>query len=334
MPEHGHGPHAHESAALRAAYAQSLAPYLSAVSALAAEAIHVQLLRFGGEVPRVGGMGRAVEELASLIQKTQQTADLLGRGDTLRVARRMVGAPPVKPPMPPGVPPGSFPVPFGGGGGVPRVPFNEAVADVLARDPVLLKSAEEVATAYNESHVFSMARAVEQETVARAQKAVAKALHEGEGPVALARNIREIARKAGEDMAGWTRNYAETVSENALATAYSAGRFRQMADTETASVIGALEFVGPNDSSKRPNHRAALGLVAAPDDPVWDVLAPPLGHRCRDGLALVDWLTLKRRGLVLPNGRVRPATIPPGAHPDPGFRHTGRPDRVLYGFAS
>lgn len=335
MSEHGpHAPHGHESPALRAAYAQSMAPYLAAVSTLAAEAIDRELLRFGGSPPRVGGVGKAVEDLARLMQSTQQTADLLGRGDTLKAARRLVGVPPALPPAPPGVPPGSFPGPFGSGGGLPRVPFNEAVADVLARDPVLLANAQDVATAYNEGHVFSMARAVEQETVTRAQKAVAKAIHQGTGSVDLAQHIREIARKAGEDMAGWTRAYSQTVAETNLATAYSAGRFRQVSDPATASVIGALMFDGPADSSARPNHKAAIGLIAAPDDPVWDFLAPPLGFRCRHGLSFVDWLTLKRMGLVLPNGRVRAARIPPGAGPDPGFRHTGRPDRVLYGHAS
>jgi SPP1 gp7 family putative phage head morphogenesis protein len=324
------------SRALHATYAASLSRYMEAVEALSREALDIALVTRGGKPPRVGGLGQATDRLASVIRDTQMAADAVGRRDTLDAARRIAasGAPPKTPDEPP--PLAHPPSPFGGGDGspLPRVVYHEAVADILARRPMLAVGQDAVASAYNEQHAFAMARAVESTTVDRAQRAVAKAIATGRSARQVGVELREIAKTAGEDMDGWTRWYSETVAETNMNTAYSAGRFRQMADPAVASVIGALMFDGPqDDSSTRPNHAAAVGLIAAPDDPVWNVIAPPLGFRCRHYLSFVNWETLKRMGLVLENGRVRRATIPAGAHADPGFRHTGRPDIAIYGGA-
>ena len=47
-----------------------------------------------------------------------------------------------------------------------------------------------------------------------------------------------------------------------------------------------LEFLATLDDNVRENHRAADGLIAAPEDPVWNSLSPPLGHNCRCTLRL------------------------------------------------
>lgn len=54
-------------------------------------------------------------------------------------------------------------------------------------------------------------------------------------------------------------------------------------------------------------------------------------HNCRHSLSFVSWPELRARRLVLPDGTVRRARLPAGAHADAGFRHTGRPDRAIYG---
>ncbi|HUW32524.1 MAG TPA: phage minor head protein, partial [Planctomycetota bacterium] len=138
-----------------------------------------------------------------------------------------------------------------------------------------------------------------------------------------------------EDMADWTRSYAETVWRTNMSTAYSAGRFRQMADPAVAYAIGALMFDGPTDTGPmgdtRPNHAAAVGLVGAADDPGWQIIAPPLGYNCRHSLSFLSWDECRRRGKVLPDGSIRRMKIPNDAFPDKGFRSGGRPDQLIYG---
>ncbi len=311
----------------RAAYAKALAPYLAALEAVKNETIRVEVFRaLGGDPPAVGAVDRAVARLGEVIREAQMTVDVASRQMVLEAAdrfRRSGLAREVKAIAE------ESPV------GLPAVSFPEAVADIMAREPRLARSAEEVARAYNEDHGFALARASSVTVTRRVQDAVAKAIQTGKPVDAAVRSIRATVAAAGEDMADWTRAYAETVFRTNLSTAYSAGRFREMADPAVAYAIGALMFDGPTDAepagSSRRNHVAAVGLIAAPTDPVWDKLAPPLGWSCRHSLSLVPWGECRRRRLVLPDGTIRPARVPPGAHADAGFRHTGRPDIAIYG---
>lgn len=277
-----------------AVYAQSIAPYLAAVSEIVHEAAVVEAyMEVGGPAPIVGGIGQAAERLAEIIRETQQHADLVGRRDTLKAADRLArtgtgggGGFVRTPPMPPA--PGGAPLPEPTPEPLPRVPFTEAVGDMLAREPRLAQTAEEVAAAYNEQHGFALARASSLEATKRVKDSVARILHTGQPLGAAVKSVRGLVAAIGEDLADWTRAYTETALHTNIATAYSAGRFRQMAEPAVAYAIGALMFDGPDDDSARPNHVAALGLIAAPDDPVWDALAPPLGFRAVEAGALVS----------------------------------------------
>ena len=343
-----------------AAYARALAPYMIAMSELEREIIlRVAFERLGGTPPRVGAVGQAVERLAGVIQDAQQAADMAGRAETLQAADRLARTAPVAPGGAPaatgtlpglrpaqalsGLPPPGIPGdPLLGGLGLPapgaplpRVPFTEAIADALAREPRLATSATEVAQAYSESHVFALARSSELHLTKRVQSAVATAIQEGQSVGEGVASIRKIARAAGADMDRFTRSYAETVFRTNVSTAYTAGRFREMANPAVAFAIGALKFVGPTSTppqgDTRPNHAAAVGLIAAADDPVWRTMRPPLGYNCRHSVTFVGWPELKRRGLLRPDGKVRRATIPEGAYPDPGFRvGSGAPEIDVY----
>lgn len=112
------------------------------------------------------------------------------------------------------------------------------------------------------------------------------------------------------------------VAEARTAGALAAGR---------AAKVG-LRFVTMEDERVRPNHAAAEGFVAHARDPVWFGLAPPLGWRCRCGLALVDRDELQRRGLANAKGEpVRYRTMPAGAHADAGFNPSSLPHALLSG---
>ena len=75
------------------------------------------------------------------------------------------------------------------------------------------------------------------------------------------------------------------------------------------------------DSSTTDICRAADGMIAATNDPVWNVWAPPSHFNCRRVLRLVSRGELERNGLLGENGAVKPY-YPPGIRthsPAPGF---------------
>lgn len=314
-----------------AAYARALAPFVTAMGGWVDELILIEVfLRLRGGAPRpvVGAAGRAEARVADVMRGSMATADVLGRREVLAAAN--VPARPPGPPPPPTAP-GASGLPVDPDG-IPNVPFTEAVADVIAREPRLARTVGDVARAYNERHGFALARSTRPETTTRVQKAVSAAIRSGQSSSDAVASIQAVARAAGEDMAAWTEAYAETVFRTSMNTAYSAGRFRQMADPSVSQVIGALRFTAVGDADTRPNHAAADGMIAGPMDSVWQALAPPLGFNCRCTLDFVTWGELDRMGLAH-DGIVRPARHPSGAHADSGFRHTGRPDQLIYGGA-
>lgn len=210
---------------------------------------------------------------------------------------------------------------------VPEVPFAEAARDLAGREPRL---AQEVARTgeplwkavqriYREERGFAAARAADLTVTRRVQKFVASTLA-GEGP-----DLRPdfVLSELGE----WNRSYAETVFRTNMTTSYAAGRFQQAADPDVAEVIVGLRYVAVLDGDVRPNHRAAHGLVARQDDPVWDRISPPLGYNCRCTIELVDRFEAARAGLLDEDGRLPRASVPSGARPDRGFQG-GRPDRI------
>jgi len=97
-----------------------------------------------------------------------------------------------------------------------------------------------------------------------------------------------------------------------LSTVYSAGRFAQARDPNVRQVIGAFERYEVLDSDVRrgrpedggENHMAVHGLIAAPNDPIWNRVAAPSGYNCRGGERFLSKQDLKSRGLLRPTGEV------------------------------
>ena len=245
------------------------------------------------------------EEIHRLIWQTQALADLYGRRRVRLYARNLerrasyADATPI----------------------VPNVPFEQAIADLVAREPILATTAPLVQAVY-ERHGFTLARATEVQVVQQVRDMLAQAIRTG--------SKVDRVTWVMEGMGDFDRAYGETVYRNAVTNAHVGGTFREVEEPGIDAVIGGLMYVVTEDSQTRPNHRAAEGLVAAPRDPVWHQCAPPNGHRCRCGLNLVDWVTLEDR-YGWKRGRIPPrASVPPGFHRDPGFRG-GRPDVSIYG---
>lgn len=206
---------------------------------------------------------------------------------------------------------------------VPEVEFTSAVEDITRRHPELAQSAAEVSKVYRERHAFALAKSAELVVTERVQRAVSAGIQQGV-PV---KTQADLIASIGD----WSKAYGETVYRTNMATAYSAGRFRQAADPAVAEVMPAFEFRAVGDADTRANHAAADGLVAATHDPVWDHLSPPLGYNCRCDLAFIDTDELELMGLLTPQGmtgRRVPSTFS-SANPDQHFGG-GRPDRRMY----
>lgn len=252
------------------------------------------------------GEKSAVFGLARLIKHTLIMADLHGRKRTLMEAdayerNGKFSELPDKTPINPGV------------------EFEEALNDILTREPRLARSAAAVARLYTDEHAFAMARSASMNLTKRVQKAMMGLMQKG-GTTSLTEN--EILRMAAEEGHDWTRAYAATVYRTNAATAYSRGRFQQAMDEEVKQVIPAMELVGIDDDRTRPNHRAGQGLIAATVDPVWERVRPPLGYNCRDGVIFVSKYDLERKNLLRKDGSVIRYEPPQfhNCHPDEGFR--------------
>lgn len=196
---------------------------------------------------------------------------------------------------------------------VSNVQFEEAVEDLISREPRLAGTSDELSRLYSTERVFGAVHAIDINMTMKVQEAIAKLMEGGKATPSPENVLMEITP--------WTRSYAENVYQTNVATAYTQGRFEQARDPDVSDVVPAMIFQSMDDSDTRPNHRAADGLIAATDDPIWKSFQPPIGYRCRCGTNFVSRFELERRGLIQDGRVIR--YMPPGfskAHPDKGFK--------------
>jgi len=199
------------------------------------------------------------------------------------------------------------------------VPFREAINAILRRHPVLAPGWQATRDAW-EQRGFALARAASAKVAERVQGYLARALGEGVTQDEAAERILGELRR-GDPSASYPRAYADTVFRTVTASAYTEGRMEQARSPEVRAVVGGFRFDATPDGDVRPNHWAADGFVAALDDPVWELLRPPLGYNCRCALVLVGKGEAVKAGVVGKDGETPRYRRPPrGAHPDPGFR--------------
>jgi hypothetical protein len=252
----------------------------------------------------------AVRELAEIIQGTLVLSDLHGRRRMLIEADyvRRVGRSSRR---------GSFEdtaIPASG-----TIPFEEAIENLIDRDPRLARSADEVSRLYNTSKTFAMAKSSSLKLTERIQEIMARMSREAKGLDEVAPDILRAAKEESHDFA---RAYAETVYRTNVNTAYTEGRFLQAEDPVVAEVVPAMEFVSQRLPTSRPNHVAAHGLIAAISDrAIWAMFKPPIGYSCQCSANFTSVYDLKRAGLMRGDNVVR--YLPPtfgNAYPDPGFK--------------
>lgn len=254
---------------------------------------------------------QAMDELAALIQKTLQAADMHGRYRMLKEADAVKADHSVRFAE---IPDNANPL-----GGLP---FTEAIEDLIDREPRLAKGWEEVSRLYNTQKVFAMARSADQKITERVQKEVGELLSAGKTHHEVENAILNIGKSAEMGaVRNWTRAYSANVYRTNAATGYSNGRMEQAKDPEVAEVIPALRYSALHDARTRPHHFAADGLIAATTDPVWHRMRTPAGWQCRCSMDFVSRFELERMGLIH-GDKVTPLYPPDfaNAHPDPGFR--------------
>lgn len=244
-----------------------------------------------------GDSQHPIRDLAELISHTMILSDLNGRKRVLMEAdqarKRKAAFAEDKTPISP-------------------LPFEEAIEDIVTREPRLAAGYKAVQSLYNTSHTFALAKSVNQNLTERIQKAIASMADTGGGLPEFTEVWREIAP--------WSDAYAGTVYRTNCSTSYNSGRFTQAEDDDVKEVIPAMQFISMHLPTSRPHHEAAHGLIAATDDPIWKRFRPPLGYNCMDGVNFVSKYELERRGLWS-GGKVT-TYYPPNfsnAHPDEGF---------------
>lgn len=219
---------------------------------------------------------------------------------------------------------------------IPRVTFDEALADMVERTPVTIRNAAQrtalqIAKLYGAGTNVAFARASTEAVTKAAQQFIAttfrSGIDEGEAGRRLAMTVNEI-RDATQ---AWSEGYARMVFRTNVNTAVTAGRFRQSRDPDVRAAVPAFRFDAVGDSDTRDNHGAADGMILSVDNPAWNNIAPPLGYNCRCQVSHVTRFELEAEGRIDDAGRVIEDRVPADAFPDEGFRHGGRPDLFLGG---
>lgn len=216
------------------------------------------------------------------------------------------------------------------------VTFREALEDMVTRAPTTLanaaeRTAQRISELYSEGRVVAFAKSAEAAVTERVQALLAQAVRQGIPEADAGRLIRMSVDQVRRETEAWTESYSRMAFRTNVNTAVTAGRFRQSRDPDVRAVIPAFRFDSVGDADTRDNHDAADGLIFKVDNLVWNRIAPPLGYNCRCQVSLVSLPMLRRMGRVTADGDIREDRLPPGAFPDPGFRHTGRPDLFMVG---
>lgn len=202
-----------------------------------------------------------------------------------------------------------------------RLPFDEAIDDLVNRSPILVDSAEDLRERYSQDNIFGITFSISESITEDIKNILAEAALFGTPQ----NQIRERIKEKASEFSNW---YADLVQQTTLNTSYNAGLDKQSQainsnyEFRAAGLeIVAYQFNAIMDSRVRPNHAAADGIVAGIDDPVWDLLFPPLGYNCRCSLISITRREARRMGLLDENGQIpRLQTIPAEAGPDyPSF---------------
>ena len=188
------------------------------------------------------------------------------------------------------------------------MPFREAVEFFRARYPDDSDALDGILDAYRRRSAEG-AEILVRRLNERAQEALRRAIEDGVAMRDFAATLADGTAELGIEPA--TPSYVETVFRTQVATAYGAGRVRQIMHPAVVEARPIVEYLTVRDNRVRPNHAALHGLQFTTTDPEWLRIAPPNGFSCRCGMVTRD------REDIDPE-RMR-STVPPEGEPDEGF---------------
>lgn len=195
------------------------------------------------------------------------------------------------------------------------IPFDEAVADLVSKTPLAVRTAEDVATAYS-SHRFTLKQGITLDVTRTVQETIARLIRDG----GTARDFIEQARVLGKGL--FSDAYAQTVFRTERTGAYAAGRVAQAFTPELDEFVLGFRYQTVGDADTRQNHRVNHNLIFAKGDSRWAGRIPPNGWNCRCRVVMVSRVTARRLNRLDGQGRLVGDDPPAGGEPDPGFENS------------
>lgn len=147
-----------------------------------------------------------------------------------------------------------------------------------------------------------------------ARRAIAEldlAIDAGSSMSAFAASINDEATNFG--LGPVNPAYLETVYRTNIATAYGAGRFRQLSSPAVIAARPYRQYLTVQDSRVRSSHAVLDGLVFDARASDWLRIAPPNGYNCRCSM-----VSLSREKFLALGGQLTDA-VPSDYEAEPGF---------------
>lgn len=174
-----------------------------------------------------------------------------------------------------------------------NMPFLSGLENFLSRRPVVAATPEELRNKYTNQNVFGAVFAMVETITRNVKQVMAQGFADG-----------LPASKIEEHVIGqapnFTRNYAEVVVRTNMNTAYTEGRKEQA--KAMGDLVAGFEFASVGDADTRNSHDVLDRMRARTDDPIWDMLKPPIDYNCRCTLITVtrpdvrpEWLDQRGR---------------------------------------
>ena len=173
------------------------------------------------------------------------------------------------------------------------LPPEEAIAFFEKKGFVISWDWKEVWKESN-THAFTVAKAMKVDVLADIYNGLLDSLKRGESFEVFLENLKPLLMANGwwgkkefvNKRTGEISNIQlgspyrlQTIYQTNLQTAYMVGRYKSM--RAASAMLPYWEYVAIMDSRTRPSHAALNGRVFRADDPIWNVIYPPNGFRCR-----------------------------------------------------
>jgi len=152
--------------------------------------------------------------------------------------------------------------------------------DFLRKQELLTTADFETARAAARDRAFTLAGLESRELLQTVHAKIVKSVRDGEDFATWSARVDKAIERSGVDFT-LEPFHAETVFRNATAQAYNAGQYEMLHHPDVADLFPYFRYHTVGDANVRESHAALEGVTLPRDDPRWNVIWPPNGHRCR-----------------------------------------------------